>query len=174
MLSVVTASILQAHHEQYPAMRAQDVYKLIFQAICGAEHIVQSAHAFERNLRTEYESVGADASEPLVMPLRADGLLARLNLRPYKARKGSLTALVEECLRAAASVDTSAREASITHWRAFVIECRNGLWLTHSSAELDELDAWLVQNDYPAVHHSEVYRQAYQPAYRLVRTAPAL
>jgi uridine kinase len=37
----------------------------------------------------------------------------------------------------------------------------------------DELAAWLQayrQQDCPAVHHSETYRQAYQPAYRVVRT----
>ena len=167
-----SAQIIAKHFELYPAMQARDVYKLLYQSACGAEHLMSPVSAFEQYLRAEFEAVSAVEDEELLIPLRMDGLLSRINLRPYKARGGGVEALMNACMRAMLPVDQSAR-ARLRHvWDTFVMECRNGDWASLALLDVLELDAWLLQRDYPAVHHSEQYRQVYRPAYRLVRAVP--
>ena len=167
-----SSHIIRTHVELYPVMQARDVYKLLYQSICGAEHLMTSARAFEQYLRAEFEAETAADDEPLLVPLRMDGLLSRINLRPYKARGGSVEALMNECMLAMLPVDEYTRMALRRVWDAFVIDCQSGSWSSLALTDVLELDAWLRQRDYAALHHSEQYRLAYRPAYRLVRAIP--
>ena len=40
--------------------------------------------------------------------------------------------------------------------------------------ELKALSAELAEKGYPAIHHSETYVEAYQPAYRVIEEATAV
>lgn len=165
-------SVIQSHLALYPAMQARDVYKLLYQSICGAEHLMTSSSAFEEYLRTEFDAVTALDEEPLMVPLRTDGSLSRINLCPYKARGGTIAALLRECMRAMQPVDQSARDVLRHAWSEFVDGCQAGKWASLLLTDVIDLDSWLLQHEYPAVHHSDRYRQAYKPAYRLVIKSP--
>lgn len=164
--------IIKAHLTLYPAMQARDVYKLLYQSVCGAEHLMSSASAFEEYLRAEFDAVTALDEESLLVSLRADGTLSRINLRPYKARGGTVAALMRECMRATLPVDQSARDELRRAWGAFRNGCQAGNWSSLSLIDVMELDSWLMQHDYPAVHHSDAFRQTYRPAYRLAIASP--
>ncbi len=163
------ATLIRGHLLRYPAAEPRDIYKLLYQGVLGPEHLIDSAGEFAHRLRRELESVHADENEPLWEPLRPDGLLGRLNLRPFKARGGDPARLLEACLRTA-SMRWGTPEELKRVWSAFATLAHQGAWPGLSPARVDALTHYLVQRGYPPVHHTGVYRRSYHPAYRLVAT----
>jgi hypothetical protein len=161
--------LVDEHLARYPLMQPSDAYKLLYQGVRGPEHLVTSPEAFATRLRTEYRAVTPAAEEWLWEVVRPDGALGRLNLRPFSARAGDLDALIHACLETAArSWGTHAELQAV--WLAFVGEWRRGRWATaFARDDVLVLARRLEEEGYPPVHHSPVYREAYQPAYRLVR-----
>lgn len=152
-------TLIAKHLTRYPAAEPADVYKLLYQGVRGPEHLMASPEVFVVRLQAEYEAVSSGDDVPLWEPVRPDGTLGRLHLRPYRARGGELAPLVAACLEAAAQPWGSALTLAEV-WQAAAAN-REVAWQT--------LTAQLVAQGYPPVHHSERYRAAYRPAYRLVQ-----
>jgi hypothetical protein len=160
--------LLNAHLARYPLMAPQDAYKLLYQGILGAEHLLAAPEVFAARLRAEYEAVPPAADAPLYEPVRPDGRLLRVNLRPFKAGGGNLERLLDACL-AAASLRWGMTADLTAAWADLVEACGTGRW--PHLGDVAAFSTWLEANGYPAVHHSPEYREAYRPAYRLVRAA---
>jgi len=160
------ARLIDQHCQRYPALEPRDVYKLLYQGLRGPEHLIASPAEFAARLQAEYEAVAPDDAGPLWEAVRPDGRLGRLHLRPFKARSGDLAALTRACLATAGSAWGTLEDVRAA-WAVFEAGCRAGRWAFPMSSVLD-LTRWLQEHEYPAVHHSESYRAAYQPAYRLV------
>jgi len=148
-------------------MEPHDVYKLLYQGVLGPEHLVASPGDFAARLRTEYETVPPCAVEPLWEPVRPDGALVRLNLRPFKACGGNVEQLIAACLRAAQRAWGTPEELQAA-WATFVELCQAGKWEAFPLAEVLAFSAWLEEHGYPPVHHSAGYKKASTPDYRLV------
>lgn len=152
-------------------MELRDIYKLLYQGVRGPEHILSSVEVFRQRLKEEWETLEPSPADPLSEVIRPDGKLLRLNLRPYKAAGGQLETLVTACLEAGSNKwDTQAD--LLQAWEAFLVSARYGTWQGFSQEDCQAFTAWLAQNGFPAVHHSETYRQLYRPAYRLVLAPP--
>ncbi len=78
-------------------MAARDVYKLLFQGIRGAEHIMPTPEIFETRLREELRALQPELNEPLTEMIRPDRQLSRVNLRAYLATSQDINWLVEVC-----------------------------------------------------------------------------
>ncbi len=157
-------------HQQlkwYPRIQVRDVYKLIYQGAMGPEHMVATQQEFARRLETEFGSLHPARRERLLEAVRADQSLFRLNLRPYKARKHSVDGLVPVLLQTSRQTHGS-MEALVGNWDIFVTLCERGEAGSIDYEEVRSLSRWLEHEGYPAVHHSQVYQQVYQPAYRLI------
>ncbi len=154
-------NILRSHLTRYPAMQIQDVYKLIHQAALGSEHAAPDPESARKWIEREIADMGDGQNEPLVDPISPDGEIVRVHLRPYVLRGGSIAELVEAFIRTA-----NEYRGEITllesYWAAAV-------GLGHfPAAEMDEFIQPLKAENYPAVHHSAEYRNAYHPCYRVV------
>jgi hypothetical protein len=151
----------------YPRMELRDVYKLIYQGVMGSEHLIDSEQGFYQYLLSELESVSADPTERLFEAIRPDEALFRINLRPYKSHHLSPDQLFPFLIETARLFKGSKSE--LRHrWEAFT-QLRDGKQVVNF--ELSALQLFtqrLEEMDYPAMHHSETYAQAYQPAYRLI------
>ncbi len=162
--------LIADHLARHPALQLRDVYKLLYQGILGPEHLVSSPERFAAFLEKEYgplePPLKAQETEPLWEPVRPDGRLGRINLRPFKARGGDLAGLVRACLATARERWGTPEELRST-WALFVQQCREGRWGHFPDAEVEEFTAWLEEEKYPVVHHSGEYREAERPAYRL-------
>jgi hypothetical protein len=159
--------LIDQYLTRYPAMTPADVYKLLYQGTLGPAHLIASPEDFAARLRAEYETVSPRGAGLLWEPVRPDGVLGRLNLRPFKARGGDVEALVVACLQTAER-DWGTPEQLRTAWAGFVALCRTGRWEAFDLEEVLTLTIRLEEQSYPAVHHSARYREAYRPAYRLV------
>lgn len=159
--------IILQHLKWYPLMRPCDVYKLIFQGVMGSEHLISSAEGFTKYLAEEFDPLLPDPSGRLLEPLRPDRTLLRINLRPYKALKKPVNLLIPALLETASSVKGDLDELRAA-WMDFVQACEQGRVPGINATELHEFTTWLEGLGFPALHHSEAYSSAYQPAYRLI------
>jgi hypothetical protein len=156
-----------------PDWRIEDAAKWIVHATRGGEHAIQNEFAARQWLETEWTSLGPpQENEPLWTPLTPDGRIGRLNLRPYKARGGSLDALHAAFIAGAQSFDADPARFRRA-WRAFgrLLAAAPSGHLTH--AEWKRLDREWRAKGYPAIHHNPAYRDARQPAYRVLPATQA-
>ncbi len=159
--------LLVTHANRYPLMSVQDVYKLLYQGAMGSEHFQDSFKDFEDDLANEWQSVKADDSMPIWENIRPDGRIVRFYLAPFKAREGQITQLLT-----LSYWTTTLYEGSLDNlkssWETFGKICHDKKWTKFPIDEVDAFDNWLKRNQFPPVHHSESYRKAYQPSYRLL------
>jgi hypothetical protein len=158
---------IKQHTNRRPKMGIRDIYKLFYQGILGPEHIISSSDYFIQRLEAEWEGLETTESDPLWEPVRPDEKLLRINLRPYKNAAGSLELLADACLNTARQHwGTKGDLAAV--WEHFTKACKEGFWTGADLEEFTAFTSFIKKNDYPAVHHSEMYRLAYKPAYRLI------
>ncbi len=151
-----------------PETRIEDAYKWLFQAANGGEHAVPDEETARALLEREWASLGpASPAEPLVVRLRPDGAVVRLNLRPYRDRGGRSGDLLEAFLRSARDFepDSSLFRAS---WSAFGERIASHPLGPLNGAEWRRLDEAMSAKGYPAVRHSEAYSSVRRPAYRVL------
>ena len=160
-------ALVHGHLLRYPAAEPRDIYKLLYQGVLGPEHLIDSEDEFAAKLRAEFDAAVPDENEPLWEPLRPDGLLGRLNLRPFKARGGDPGRLVEACLRTAC-MRWGTPEDLKRAWDTFTILARQGTWPSIPPGRVDMLTRYLILHGYPPMHHSTMYKRSYAPAYRVV------
>ena len=94
--------ILVNHFSRTPAMQAQDVYKLLFQAALGSEHAVDDEKSVRIWLARELTEMGAGPNDPLLDPISPDGQTLRVHLRPYLHSGKDPEILLKAFLRTAA------------------------------------------------------------------------
>lgn len=167
--------LIDQHLQWYPSMAPRDAYKLLYQGVLGPEHSMENEFAFRERLLLEFASLEARQGEQPYEPVRPDGLLVRINLRPFKFRNGDLESLITACLLAGRE-EWGKPEDLMAAWDAFCALCQEGRWPGFGPASVSECSVWLKAQGYPAVHHSQAYRKCHQPSYLLVAKAalPAL
>ncbi len=164
-------ALIEKHLERYPAMRARDVYKLLYQGVLGPEHIIPSAEIFTARLIDELASLQPDPSEPLLESIRPNGTLSRIHLRPWLATGRDISRLVDACLETGKrSWDTSQELSQL--WYEFMDQVESGHFPTISAAQVRALSNLLEEHNFPPAHHSTTYATLYKPAYRLIWFLP--
>lgn len=158
---------LERYLDQHPSARARDLYKLLYQGICGPEHIISSPEAFIHNLIKEYEAIEPLASILLTEPIRPDGLLHRIHLKAHKARKLSITRLADLCLETSRQTWGSVKEVAFV-WQEITRLHQQGRLSGIPTEEMQSFSAWVSDMNFPAVHHSREYSNSEQPSYRLI------
>lgn len=151
-----------------PETRIEDAYKWLFQAASGGEHAIPDEESARRWLEREWASLGeTPPGEPLVVSLRPDGALVRLNLRPFRDRGGHVGDLLEAFLRSARSFEPDAalfRES----WASLGLKLSAHPLGPLNRTEWSRLEAAMQAKGYPAVHHSAAFAKARRPAYRVL------
>lgn len=143
----------------HPSTQPRDVIKMCYQAAKGAEHLLMDTARARAYFDQEYTATPADDTQPLFEAISDD--VCRVNLAAWKAsglpaewvfrmfvRTASVpmggAELLEQYIKEAAAVAASA----LPGWE-------------------EALAAW-QEAGMPAVHHSDSYRAAEKPAYRIV------
>ena len=159
-------ALIRRHLEGRPLTTATDVYKLLYQGVFGVGHLL--GEDAWRRLEVEARTLCLDEQpeEPLIEDVSIDGTMVRVNLRPYLRRGLPLDRLYS-------AMETSEQvrgreEEFLEVWRMFKRLVRSGR-LMFEEKEIKELDREMEHRGCLPRHHSEVYRRAYSPAYRVVR-----
>jgi hypothetical protein len=154
--------ILLAHAKRYPLMQPTDAVKLIYQNEFGGGHLIRDEEACLTYLRREYAATEKDPATPLQEDI-GNGIV-----RIYLAAvaEEDLEELGQRFIRSAA-----AHQGNLDRFqeKLAVLEelTVQGVFAFDAASLAAYLKEYAAQG-YPAVSHSEVYRQAYRPAYRVV------
>ena len=157
-------TILLAHAARYPLMEPTDAVKLIYQNEFGGGHLIKDTSACLNFLRQEYDATPQKSNFPLIEEI-GNGFV-RVNLAALNHSGLSVAELGDAFLQSAAqyhgSRDSFRRKLSI------LVEMTQHGKMPFSA---DALQTYLEEYEkagFPSVSHSEVYRNTYCPAYRVV------
>lgn len=154
--------ILRLHGTKYPAMEPTDAVKLIYQNEFGGGHLIRDEDACLAYLRREYEAVEKDGQMPLYEFI-GNGIV-RVNLAAVAEE--DLEKLGRAFIRSAAT-----HQGKLDCFKEKLEVLRQLTGEGCFSFDEQALQAYLAayeQAGFPAVSHSEAYRTAYNPAYRIV------
>ncbi|HMK22130.1 MAG TPA: hypothetical protein VK466_07325 [Terriglobales bacterium] len=158
---------LLAHHfQRYPRMELVDVYKLLHQAAMGPGHAIHDPADARARLAAELSDLGEGPEDPIADAISPDGKMARIHLRPYFAAGHTANVLVD------AFVQTARRYPAVPEKLEKFCACLGDLaaagGIPFAREEVEQYVQDIAGQAYPVVHHSDAYRAAYRPAYRVV------
>ena len=156
--------ILLAHRARYPLMEPTDAVKLIYQNEFGGGHLIRDEENCLNYLRREYESVTQSADAPLAEDI-GNGMV-RIHLDALEHSGYTVEQLGADFIRSARIHRGSMEQflAKLEVLRQLTLEGR----LPFSAEALDAYLEDYRQKGYPMVSHSDAYRKAYSPAYRII------
>ncbi len=157
-----TRALLLRHGFAYPILQTEDIFKYLFQSAFGCEHLVSSDGAALDSIGREYGTVSTKTAPRLD---RLDGEYSRVHLSWLNGGLSSETLARLFCLSAKKEQGGKALlEEKLRVAKELVAD---GL-LPPSCTDFETaLDEWRAM-DYPALHHSDAFRAAYRPAYRVI------
>ena len=160
------SQLLSAHLARYPAMQLDDIYKLLHQAALGPGHALDNPAAARKRLDQEWVALGEAPAEPLQDIISPDGRLGRVHLRSYLAAGGNPDALHRAFVETANSYPASPDKLAKFCGCLGDLAAAGGI--PYAREEVFAYFEKIARDGYPPVHHSEAFRSAYRPAYRVV------
>ncbi len=157
--------LLGEHLGRYPAMQVADVYKLLHQAALGSAHAVDAANAREL-LQKEATGLTPAPEALLAEVISPDGRLARVHLAAYLGKGLPLDALADAFAGTASTYTGSADK--LAKFCGCLGDFADAGGIPFSRAEIESFMGARQREGWPAVHHSDAYRKAHAPAYRVV------
>ena len=154
--------ILREHAKRYPLMQPIDAVKLIYQNEFGGGHLIRDEEACLNYLRREYASVAKGPTAPLYEDI-GNGIV-RVNLAAVEPEDLEQLgrAFIDSAARHKGTLDSFLNKLEVLRNLA-----EEGVFAFDMNALNDYLSEYEAAG-YPAVSHSEPYRQAYTPAYRVI------
>lgn len=156
--------------ERHPLAESVDVYKQAHQAMFGPGHLLVDEAVVRMRLTQEAQALEMDPRdwEEVIEVIHPSLEMARVHLRPYLRSGGSVQRLVEAMFKTEASLGEPDSEALARLLGA----ARAALpGVVPESFDMEAFDTLLraqVAEGFGVVHHSDVYRQTYDPHYRVV------
>ena len=159
---ITTKKVLNDYVLRYPKLQIQDIFKFIYQSSFGCEHLVTSKEKAREYIFNEYvncDFLNEDKIEYLdgnYVRLPLSYIDKGLNINTFcgifvssgKKEDNGLKVLQEKLQVAQAMVQAGELPFTLNDF-------------------VNAKEVWAKQG-YPAIHHSEVYRKNYQPAYRVI------
>ena len=159
-------TILLTHTARYPLMEPRDAVKLLYQNEFGGGHLIRDEQKCLEFLRAEYESTPQDPHAALLEDI-GNGL-CRVNLAALDAHGISPEELGAAFIRSA-GIHRGCLESFLEKLELLQGQTRDGC-MPFSEKALNSYLAEYETAGFPPVSHSDTYRNAYHPAYRVVLT----
>lgn len=149
----------------HPSIQLQDVIKMCYQAVFGAEHLLKDTEQARQYFLREYDETPASYSIPLYEPISEN--FCRINLAAWKARNFDPEELFQLFV-SSADFHTQGTRTDLNNCAKSVEKIIAKGLLPFSLEEWQEAYLAYKNNGMHPVHHSDAYRQAEKPAYRLI------
>lgn len=150
------AQIVQTHRLRYPLMQPQDYAKLAYQSEFGPAHLLANEQTAADSILQEWQAVSVRAVPCNPEPIGHG--FCRFHLQAGLFSANAASALAKLFFLAAGELTGTPEglDARLEILRRLPV---------------DGMEAWLAayrRQGCPAVHHSEVFRSAYHPHYRVL------
>ncbi|MBE6756009.1 MAG: hypothetical protein E7555_06090 [Ruminococcaceae bacterium] len=153
---------LMEHYMTYPKLQIQDVFKFLHQSAMGCEHIVSSLEKATQYIKDEYDR-GIAESKIFVEKLDGDYSRVYLSCMDYGISAEALGEML--FLSAKKEIDgVSKLKEKLKIAEKMIAE---NLLPFDMDEFRKEVRKW-EKEGFPAIHHSQAFRGAYKPAYRVV------
>lgn len=156
-------TIIQHHFQQYPLMQPQDLVKLLYQNVFGGGHMISDPYASLLRLQTELKTLDSSVPTELFEPI-GNGLV-RVSL--HVVPQGLLTACQLNDLFVASA---NKQRGSTKQFVAILDTVEEQVCSLQGPLFIHAFQSYLEhyrKAGYPMVSHSDIYRKAYHPAYRV-------
>jgi uridine kinase len=158
--------LLVKQQAKYPHMQPQDMVKLIYQNEFGGGHMILDEEESLARLQAEWTSLNRE--DRLDTPLEdIGGGFCRLHLSSI-TDCGIAPATVNR-LFVLSSNSVVGTVLSFEQKLLVLRKCCEDGALPYSAKDLDSYLNEYRSNGYPPLHHSEIYRRLYRPAYRVIK-----
>ena len=157
--------LILEHLERRPKARAQDIYKLLYQGVFGVGHIISNRAWGVLVEEANRINLNDHPEDPLFELVSPDGYMIRVNLRQYLKEGNNLETLFDVMRESAEHKGDP--EVFLDYWAEFKRMVAEGL-ISFSDDEIHALDEQIKTEGVKPRHHTEPYRVAYYPAYRVV------
>lgn len=157
-----TREMLINHYKKYPDLQIQDLFKFIYQSAFGCEHLVFSLEKSVEYINREFEGQKLK-NYAEIEPL--DGNYQRVPLSVLN--KGLSAETMGKLFFHSAKTEEKGL-LKLTEKLEVLKELIKENKLPFSSKAFEkELEKWKAEG-YPALHHSDVFKEKYNPSYRLI------
>lgn len=158
------SALILEHVERYPAMEVVDLYKLLHQATLGSEHAVRNRDEASSWLESEIAALGDGPVEAVVD--RIGSRFARVHLRPFLTGGGDAGRLLDSFVKTANDGHAGVQQLECGLAVAAALAATGRLPWT--AADVAGYATDRAGDGFAAVHHSDGFRDAYRPAYRVI------
>ena len=157
-----TKDLLLSHYREYPKLQIRDIFKFLFQSSFGCEHLVASYDMALGYIRRELETVTKAQG---FRAERLDGDYSRVHLSSINC--GLTPEILTKHFCLSAKAEENGKEKLIEKLAVARELIKDGA-LPFSLNDFDrERELWR-EAGYPAIHHSDVFREEYLPHYRVI------
>ena len=154
--------ILMEHAKRYPLMQPTDAVKLIYQNEFGGGHLIKDEEVCIRYLQNEYAGIEKNMAMPKSEYI-GNGI-SRVNLAALE--ESELEQLGQDFIRSA-TLCKGSKEHFQSKLAVLTELAAQGVFAFDGNTLADYLAEYAAMG-YPMVSHSEIYRKAYRPAYRVI------
>lgn len=164
MTELELEQVLEWHIRRYPLMQPIDALKLLYQGEFGGGHLIRDPDTCLQGLREEYAHTEQVQEASLLEPLNGD--VMRVNLAALEGHGLSVEKVFQAFLASSEAI-----KGSMEHFGRAAVHAAPSGWRNAASIYFggfdDQLFPYIAQG-FPPCSHSEQYRVAYHPAYRVV------
>jgi hypothetical protein len=151
---------------RYPEATLQDIYKTMYQDRFGVAHILAERDVMSRYIAKEVYSTSGEC-ECYYEPCGWHGEYVRVDLRAVRDGLISADELADMLLATATLAEDVTSAEWHQEWASIVEVCGDLIMgLENYESDIPLLNECAAQCQ--TVHHSEAYREAYSPHYRIV------
>ncbi len=172
--------LLNYHYQLFPESRIEDFYKLIYQAVMGPKHLIHNKKGAFYSLEQEVKKLSfflespSEKMMPLYFDISLNIPLVRLNLLPYikeSGRRKTKSEKVEKLffyLVKTAEEIIPEKEKLVKKWQEVENLVRDRE-VEIGLSEYQEFTEKIIQDNFPAISHSIIYKEKYHPHYRVIK-----
>lgn len=162
-------SYLLEQIKRHPACGPEDVIKMCYQASFGAEHLVVNKEMFCLCFEKEWAET-EPTPEPLYEEISAD--FCRVNLGAWKYAGLPVQSLIDLFFKGTEALKPIPDRLAVfdAHMELYLATLKT-VWPPEKTALLEQVLQAYRETGLSPIHHSEAYRIAENPHYRLIPTA---
>ena len=161
--NTTTFALLKEHFHRYPLSQVEDVLKFLHQSTFGCGHLIASPTAAAEYIRQEM----AQCAESMAAIEDLDGDFCRVHLS-YAKKLGISADTLAKLLALSAQEPCGGEESLEIQLTIALSMAKNGELSFSFEALNQEVIPWRSAG-FPARHHSDAFRNAYAPAYRVIK-----
>lgn len=157
-----TRNLLLAHYKKYPCLKIQDIFKFLYQSSFGCEHMITSLSAATDYIEKEYQNKSYK-NDGFIDTL--DGEYSRV---PLSYLDNGLSAITLGKLFFASAKKEENGVKDLENKLDITKEMIKENLLPFSLTEFENAICEWKKNGYCSLHHSNEFREKYNPAYRVI------